>query len=136
MGQVDAPPSFDTPFTTLEWKVYFEFLIGPEKKPPSEDGTIAKPQNGEQDEDSSQGNKAGQVGQSVSLVPLDQARVGRSDLRSVDVYCGQQVTPSNTSKLKWVFPLRIVPPSDVDPTELFLDHGASRCTVEMHLPMQ
>jgi hypothetical protein len=28
--QVDAPPSFDTPFTTLEWKVYFEFLIRPE----------------------------------------------------------------------------------------------------------
>lgn len=35
--QVDAPPSFDTPFTTLEWKVYFEFLIGPERTQANQD---------------------------------------------------------------------------------------------------
>lgn len=45
-----------------------------------------------------------------------------------------QVTSNNTSKLKWMFPLRIVPPNDVDPTDLFLDHGVSRCSVEVHVP--
>jgi hypothetical protein len=43
------------------------------------------------------------------------------------------VTAAEASKLKWVLPVRIVPPLDVDATDLFLDSGdVARCCTEIH----
>eukprot|EP00952_Eustigmatos_sp_NYUAD-ZCMA_P004300 18942-Eustigmatos_ZCMA.PRE.1 len=41
-----------------------------------------------------------------------------------------KVTAADTAILRWVFPVRVVPPRDVDVTDLFLDHDVPRCSAE------
>ena len=43
----------------------------------------------------------------------------------------KQVTPATTSRLRWVLPLRVLPPLDSDPTDLLLDHDLRRCATEL-----
>ena len=42
-----------------------------------------------------------------------------------------QVNATNTSKLNWAFPVKVVPPTDVDPTDLFLAHNLQKCSLEL-----
>ena len=42
-----------------------------------------------------------------------------------------KATPANTSRLRWVLPLRVIPPLDSDPTDLLLDHNLRRCATEL-----
>jgi hypothetical protein len=43
----------------------------------------------------------------------------------------RQVKPEMTSKLTWVLPVVLLPPPDVDPTDLFLDHNVHKCSLEI-----
>lgn len=45
--------------------------------------------------------------------------------------CPETVTPARTSKLRWSYPVRVVPPTDSDPTDLFMDSNVERCAIEM-----
>ena len=47
--------------------------------------------------------------------------------------CPETVTALHTSKLRWTFPIHVVPPNDTDPTDLFLDYHVARCAMEMHV---
>lgn len=47
--------------------------------------------------------------------------------------CPETVTSLHTSKLRWTFPIRVIPPNDTDPTDLFLDYHVARCAMEMHV---
>lgn len=42
-----------------------------------------------------------------------------------------QATPATTARLRWVLPLRVIPPLDSDPTDLLLDHNLRRCATEL-----
>lgn len=47
--------------------------------------------------------------------------------------CPETVTALHTSKLRWTFPIHVIPPNDTDPTDLFLDYHVARCAMEMHI---
>lgn len=49
----------------------------------------------------------------------------------LNIHINIQATPANTSRLRWVLPLRVIPPLDSDPTDLLLDHNLRRCATEL-----
>ncbi|KAM3569345.1 hypothetical protein VYU27_008556 [Nannochloropsis oceanica] len=137
---IDASPTFSTPFTCLEWKVCFEFVTSKEEDALREAALIEEEKQARIEElrdlllSSTSDNETETEDDTLILEEtevVDEDEGGEGQPRKSG--CPETVTALHTSKLRWTFPIRVIPPNDTDPTDLFLDYHVARCSMEMHI---
>lgn len=137
---IDASPTFSTPFTCLEWKVCFEFVTSKEEDALREAALIEEEKQARIEElrdlllSSTFDNETETEDDTLILEEtevVDEDEGGEGQPRKSG--CPETVTALHTSKLRWTFPIRVIPPNDTDPTDLFLDYHVARCSMEMHI---
>jgi len=125
----------------LEWKVCFEFVTSKEEDALREAALIEEEKQARifrlrdlflssAPESETETEEKSLVLEEVEEDDEDEDEEGQAPRRSG---CPETVTSLHTSKLRWTFPICVVPPNDTDPTDLFLDYHVARCAMEMHV---